>query len=237
MKRAAIALASLSALALVACQNADEVASQQAPPAPMPAAEMPPAAAEPEPAPSAAAQGPQTTAEASLLSEPQWVVLFAGQDLSSFDTVGDVEWGIVEDYVESEGGTASFLVTRGAYTDFLLHAEFWTNPEANSGIFLRCQNPEQPNAEICYEVNIFDQNPNPDNRTGAIINHVPPMANIEAANQWNTFEITAQGPRIEVRLNGTLTAELEDDELASGPIGFQNNGGLVRFRNIRLRPL
>ena len=179
----------------------------------------------------------QTTTQASLLSEPEWAILFAGHDLSSFNAVGDAVWNIVDDYVEADGYLTSFLVTRGHYTDFLLQAEFWPGAGANSGIFIRNGDPQAISATGGYEINIFDTNENLDNRTGSVVNHLPPMATVLTEEQWNTYEITAQGNRITVMLNGTLTADLEDDTHASGPIAFQNNGGLIRFRNIRLRPL
>jgi hypothetical protein len=63
------------------------------------------------------------------------------------------------------------------------------------------------------------------------------MAEVIAGGKWNRYEIKAEGSRIVVHLNGTLVADLDDDTHASGPIAFQNNGGLIRFRNIRIRPL
>ena len=63
------------------------------------------------------------------------------------------------------------------------------------------------------------------------------MTSIEAGGQWNTYEITAEGSHIVVHLNGTLVADLEDESYASGPIALQNNGGLIRFRNVQVKPL
>ena len=179
----------------------------------------------------------QTTTQASLLSEPEWAILFAGHDLSSFNEVGDAVWNIIDDYVEADGFENSYLVTRGHYTDFLLQAEFWPSAGSNSGIFIRNGDPQAISAMGGYEINIYDTNPNPDNMTGSVVGHMPPMTTVMTEEQWNTYEITAQGNRIIARVNGTLTADLEDDTHANGPIAFQNNGGLIRFRNLRLRPL
>ena len=44
---------------------------------------------------------PSTTTQASLLSDSGWVILFDGQDLSSFNEIGDGNWTIVDSYVES----------------------------------------------------------------------------------------------------------------------------------------
>ena len=239
MKRATTALLCLSGLILAGCEPADET----------PAAELSPAETasgngSPEATPSddaadsvAPAQMAQTTTQASLLSEPNWVILFAGHDLSTFNEVGEAEWNIIDDYVEADGYLNSFLVTRGHYTDFLLQAEFWPGAGANSGIFIRNDDPQAISAMGGYEINIFDTNETLDNRTGSVVNHMPPMTTVMTEEQWNTYEIMAQGNRITVRMNGTLTADLEDETHASGPIAFQNNGGLIRFRNLRLRPL
>ncbi len=229
MKRATTALLCLSGLILAGCEPADE----------MPAAELSSAAMPSDDAAdsTAPAQMAQTTTQASLLSEPNWVILFAGHDLSTFNEVGEAEWNIIDDYVEADGYLNSYLVTRGHYTDFLLQAEFWPGAGANSGIFIRNDDPQAISAMGGYEINIFDTNETLDNRTGSVVNHMPPMTTVMTEEQWNTYEIMAQGNRITVRMNGTLTADLEDETHASGPIAFQNNGGLIRFRNLRLRPL
>ena len=90
-------------------------------------------------------------------------------------------------------------------------------------------------AEIGYEINIYDTTENPDNRTGAIIRFSPPLVQVVAGEKWTKYEIKAEGTRIVVHLNGILVADLDDDTYTSGPIALQNNGGLIRFRNIRIR--
>lgn len=227
------ALLCLSGFFLMACEPSGEMAASDEPAAENGSSEAMSDASELQ----ASEPIAQTTTQASLLSEPEWVILFAGHDLTSFNAVGDAEWNIIDDYVEADGYTGSFLVTRGHYTDFLLQAEFWPGAASNSGIFIRNGDPQAISAMGGYEINIYDTNENLDNRTGSIVGHVPPLTEVMSEEQWNTYEITAQGNRITVVLNGTLTAELEDDTHANGPIAFQNNGGLIRFRNIRLRPL
>lgn len=227
----------LSGIVLAACEPSGEMSGSDESAAEASAengtAEAMPDAAELE----ASTPIAQTTTQASLLSEPEWVILFAGHDLSSFNEVGDAEWNIIDDYVEADGYENSYLVTRGHYTDFVLQAEFWPSAGSNSGIFIRNGDPQAISAMGGYEINIYDTNPNPDNMTGSVVGHMPPMTSVMTEEQWNTYEITAQGNRITARVNGTLTADLEDDTHANGPIAFQNNGGLIRFRNIRLRPL
>ena len=138
---------------------------------------------------------------------------------------------------DNDGMIARQLTQRVTQRDFRLHVEFWPGAESNSGIFIRCEDPAAVSAISCYEINIFDTNENPDNRTGSIVNHAPPLTTTEAEEQWNTYDIVAEGSRIVVTLNGNVTAEIDDDSHANGPFALQNNGGLIRFRNVRLQPL
>ena len=83
----------------------------------------------------------------------------------------------------------------------------------------------------------FDQRPDQTYRTGAIVNFAEPMAQIDAANQWNTFDIVMDGDHLMVTMNGTLMVDTRDSSFAAGPIAFQWSAGTVRVRNLRLRPL
>ena len=174
---------------------------------------------------------------ASTPAETEWVTLFDGTDLNQFTQVGEAQWNIIDDYVEADGYQWSYLVTKESYGDFQLKLEFWPSQDANSGVYIRCQNRDEIKAESGYEINIYDTNENPDNRTGSIIHFTPPLTAIEAGSQWNTYEIIAKGSHIVVHLNDTLVADLEDQSYASGPIALQNNGGLIRFRNVQVKPL
>jgi hypothetical protein len=130
---------------------------------------------------------------------------------------------------------AGFLVTHESYGDFQLEVEFFVSPDANSGVFLRCANPAKPGASTCYEVNIFDQRRDPTYRTGAIVGVAKPTVQVDAGNRWNTYHIEAHGRHLVVKLNGQTTVDVEDDKLATGPIGLQYAGGQVKFRSVRIR--
>jgi hypothetical protein len=119
-----------------------------------------------------------------------------------------------------------------------MRAEFWVTPDANSGIFIRCQDPAKVGAATCYEVNIFDTRPDPAYRTGAIVDVAKPAdMTIKTGNRWNTYEITARGPRLIVRLNGTQTVDVQDKKFARGPFALQAGAGTVRFRSVQIREI
>jgi hypothetical protein len=183
-----------------------------------------------------AGMGPQTTG---------WENLIDGeQGLSNFHPIGEANWRSEQGAIVADRGAGGFLVSNKPYRDFHLRAEFWAEPTTNSGIFLRATNPAKIEAVSSYEVNIFDQRPDPIYGTGAIVNvaKVAPMP--KAGGQWNVYEITAKGSHLTVMLNGVKTADVEDAKFPEGPVALQyalgaNNipGGAIKFRKVQIRPL
>lgn len=165
------------------------------------------------------------------------IVLFDGTSLGHFAVVGGAEWALEDDTVVSAGPVSGFLLSHEAFGDFRLHAEFFASADANSGIFIRCQDPATITPDSCYEVNIFDRRPDPAYRTGSIVHVAEPLVQIDAVGQWNSFEIEAVGDRLTVHMSGVLTAEASDGRLASGRIALQYAAGQVAFRNVRLERL
>jgi hypothetical protein len=138
--------------------------------------------------------------------------------------------------VQADKGNG-FLLTKNLYADFQLKAEFWVDDDANSGVFLRCENPRQVTAMNAYEVNIYDKRPDQTYATGAIVDVAKPLTPMKAGGKWNTFEITAQGPHMIVVMNGTKTVDVQNSAHARGPIGLQYGGGVVKFRLLQIKPL
>jgi hypothetical protein len=104
-------------------------------------------------------------------------------------------------------------------------------------VFLRCENPQQISAMNAYEVNVYDKRPDQTYATGAIVDVAKPLTPMKAGGKWNTFEITAQGPHMVVVLNGTKTVDAQHSGHARGPIGLQYGAGVVKFRNVQIKPL
>jgi hypothetical protein len=102
------------------------------------------------------------------LSQGGGTVLFDGKNLDNFDKVGDANWRIEDGSAVADRGNG-FLVTKASYGDFQLRAEFWVGPDANSGIFIRCTDAAKITATNAYEVNIWDDRPEKDYATGAIV--------------------------------------------------------------------
>ena len=166
-----------------------------------------------------------------------WVTLFDGSNLNDWNQIGDANWKIVDGAVQADKGNG-FLVSKNSYGNFQLRAEFWVDTAANSGIFIRCTNPEKVGTDSSYEVNIFDTRPDPSYGTGAIVNvaKVSPMP--KAGEKWNNYEVTANGPKLTVTLNGVRTVDgVEDSKFASGRIALQYGAGVVKFRKVQVKPI
>jgi hypothetical protein len=177
---------------------------------------------------------------AAAQTGPGWVMLVDGTKMGEWDRVGESNWrledgAIVADKRTGEG--AAHLVSKTPYKDFEIYVEFWASDDANSGIFLRCANPKQITDRSCYEVNIFDQRPDPSYGTGGIVHfaEVHPMP--KAGGKWNTFEITAKGRLISVKLNGQKTVELHNGLFVEGPFTLQHGAGVIKFRKVAIKPL
>lgn len=166
--------------------------------------------------------------------------LFNEQDLDNWRQVGAANWQVSErEITVSATAGDGMLVSRDSYTDFKLSLEFWVDEQVNSGIFIRCADTDEFTPLNCYEMNIWDKHPNQDFRTGSIVTLVsPPLAQVNSINKWNTYEITAKGNKLQVAVNGIVTARLQDDKHSSGYIALQcANNGKVRFKNIFLEVL
>ena len=176
-----------------------------------------------------------------------WVTLVDGQSgLDNWNRVGDANWRAEGGAIVADRGKGGYLVSKNTYADFEIRAEFWAETDTNSGIFMRCADPTKIGAATCYEVNIWDIRPEPKYGTGAIVDvaAVPvPIAN-KAGGRWSTYEITAKGPQLTVRLYGVTTVSIQDRKLASGPFALQYGagvknaqGGAIKWRKVQIRAL
>lgn len=168
--------------------------------------------------------------------QADWTTILEGTTLKGWDVVGNANWSVADGAVQASSGTG-FLVSPMSYTDFQITAEFWVTGDANSGIFVRLQDPTSITATNSYEVNIYDRRPDPAFRTGGIVDIAKPMTMITTGGKWNTIDITARGTKLIVLMNGIKMVDVDDKKYARGPIALQYGAGTVKFKNVRLRTL
>jgi hypothetical protein len=178
-------------------------------------------------------------------SESGWITLVDGttKSLDNWNRIGDANWRIEDGALVADKGQGGYLVSKNSYKDFEIRAEFWADHNTNSGIFLRAADPKKIGAVSSYEVNIYDQRPEPKYGTGAIVDvaAVDPMP--KAGGKWNTYLITAKGSQLTVVLNGQQTVNVSDNKHGEGPFALQYGmngkeaGGVIKWRKVEIKPL
>ena len=191
----------------------------------------------------------------TVRAQDGWTALFDGKTLNGWTVIGGVQWTVTDGAISAEPvrqkvppfGNAKqtwpqgFLRTTESFGDFELTAEFWSEQDTNSGLFIRCAAPTSPSGlGSCYEINISD--PHATSPTGSIVGvHSTLPHRVQSAGKWSRFDVVADGSHLVVKVNGETTTDARDEKLREGAIGLQAGGptgsGPIKFRNIRIRPL
>jgi len=193
----------------------------------------------------------------------EWRQLFNGKDLSGWEQVGPGKFVVENGQLKTEGGMGMILFPAEKFGNSVIRVVYTVKDnDVNSGVFIRL--PEKPADEwqavnTGYEVQI-------DNGTrhvggefhcsGVLYSMTKAMAHPQKKpGEWNTLEITLDGPRTIVFLNGekvtdfkegdAVPAKTRDFEPERGPrplsgyIGIQNHDDLstAYFKEIAIKPL
>lgn len=172
-----------------------------------------------------------------------WETLFDGKSLDNFDRVGDANWRIENGLAIADKGQG-YLLTKKSYKDFTIRAEFYAEPDTNSGIFIRCNNRKDIGAANCYEFNIWDTRPGQEYSTGGIVDTAKVNPPPKAGGKWNTYEVTAKGDHLTSVLNGVKVAEAHNGKHSEGPFALQRFNGndktspiAIKWRKVQIKPL
>jgi hypothetical protein len=176
---------------------------------------------------------------------PRWgkaVELFNGKDLDGWKPRPPAEksgW-IARDGLLVNARPGTDLVSKQAFEDFRLQAEFRYPKKSNSGLYLRGR----------YEVQIEDnygEEPDP-HSIGGVYGFLPPRINAaRKPGEWQTLDVTLVGRVVTVVFNGETVIDrltipgitggaLDSDEGAPGPILVQGDHGPIEFRKLTLTP-
>ena len=181
-----------------------------------------------------------------------WVSLFDGKTMKGWSSVGAAQWAVADGTLSANPSAqpqitgadgkptqpSGFLRTDAPYANFELTAEFHSEKNTNSGIFVRCTAGQTISQTTCYEVNISDNHAT--HPTGSIVGmHSTLPTRPATAGKWSTLEIAANGSHIVVKVDGKTTLDVKDEKFSSGSIALQAGGpngpGPIQFRNIRIR--
>lgn len=175
-----------------------------------------------------------------LAAQGAEVVLFDGKSLDHFDLVGESKWRIEDGAAVAEGKMPTplnFIMSKQKFKNFVATLEFWASDDANSGLYFRCSDAQKYTDRTCYEVNIFDQRPDPTYGTGSIVHHAEVNPMPKAGGKWNTIELTAKDRQLTVVFNGQKTVEARSGMWVEGPIGVQHGQGTIKVRKLVVKPL
>lgn len=185
--------------------------------------------------------------------------LFNGKDLDGWQQVGPGSFVVKGGVMKTQGGMGMLWYTREKIGHATIRVVFkLTGKESDSGVFIRIpERPTEPWMPINrgYEVEIGDW-PDDYSCTGVLYTFTRALARpIKSLGEWNTLQITIDGPRTVVYLNAVKVTDFKEGQPVppkhpgsedpdrgpredSGYIGLQNHpGSAVYFKEVSIEPL
>ena len=211
-----------------------------------------------------------------LAQSDGWIQLFNGKNLDGWKHVGPGSMTVEDGLMRTRGGMGLLYWTLGPVGNCTIRVVYKMRDENdNSGVFIRIPiEPREPWMPVHYGYEVqIDNHPETSNEdeyhvTGTLYSLTKPLAKPgKPGPQWNTMEITLDGPRTVVMLNGVkVTDYTEGDPVPDrkfwfegmrgrrpnfGWIGLQNHGDfdqekgkytnedkdVVFFKEVAIKPL
>ena len=196
----------------------------------------------------------------SKKNERGFVALFDGTNMDAWQ--GNTQEYVLENGcivmqpTQEMGGN---LYSKDQYSDFILRFEFLLTPGANNGLGIRHDIVPNDKGYSGMELQILD-NEDPQYKDlkpyqyhGSVYGISPAKRGyLKRPGEWNTQEVIAKGDHITVKVNGKVilrtnlieaVKNMPSDSYSkavfnpSGHIAFLGHGSVVKFRNIRIKPL
>jgi 3-keto-disaccharide hydrolase len=185
--------------------------------------------------------------------------LFDGKNLEGWEHVGPGSFIVEGGTLKTQGGMGLLWFTREKIGRARLQVVFkLTGKGSDSGVFIRIpEKPTEPWMPVNrgYEVEIGDW-PDDYSCTGVLYTFTKALARpIKPLGEWNTLEITLDGPHTVVFLNGVKVTDFKEGDPVlpkptgsidpdrgprqdTGYVGLQNHpGDPVYFKEVSLTPL
>ena len=163
----------------------------------------------------------------------EWKQLFDGKDLVGWKHVGPGYMTVEDGLIVTHGGMGLLYWTGGKLGDCTIRVVFrMRDHNDNSGVFIRI--PIEPREEWMpvhygYEVQIDNEADGEDEYhiTGMLYSLTKPLARTgKPGPEWNTMEITLDGTRTIVVLNGSKVADYtEGDPVPERKFNFEPQRG------------
>jgi hypothetical protein len=185
--------------------------------------------------------------------------LFNGRNLDGWAWVDNEGFRVEDGAIRTQGRKGMLWYTREKIGNAVLRVVYkMSTPEGNSGIFIRIPNePKTERDAIHYGIEVqIDERDNDWHCTGVLYSMTKALARpAKPAGEWNTMEITLDGLRTVVHLNGVKVTDYDGvspvaertksyeperrPRPESGYIGLQNHDerAVLYFREISVAPL
>jgi hypothetical protein len=196
--------------------------------------------------------------------DTNWVQLFNGQDFTGWVHVGPGTMIIDSGLMHTEGGMGLLYYAPRKFSNCVIRVVYrMAHVNDNSGVFIRIPiEPLEPWMPVFYGYEVqIDNHPETSGEdeyhiSGTLYSLTKPLAKPgRPGPEWNTMEITLDGPRTKVVLNGVLVTDYTEGQPTTvrkydfepfrglrpneGYIGLQNESdhSVVYFKEISERPL
>lgn len=183
--------------------------------------------------------------------------VFNGKDLTGWAGAAD-NYEVVDGAIRCKEGKGGILHTKDEYSNFVVRLEFKLPPSGNNGLAIRTDGTGDPAYNAMCELQVLDSEHANYAKLDARQYHASAYGMVaakrgflRAAETWNYQEVTVDGSKIKVELNGNviLNADLSTvteymngtphpgKDRKSGFFGFAGHGDAVSFRNVSIKPL
>jgi len=185
--------------------------------------------------------------------------VFNGRDFAGWAGPTN-EYEIVKGSIRCKKGKGGTIFTTNEYSDFMARLEFKLPPGGNNGLAIRYPGHGDTAYDGMCELQVLDDNYekatgekiDPRQAHGSAYGMVAAVRGYQRPiGEWNFQEVTVQGSKIKVELNGTvilncdLSAVTEfmgegthpGKDRTKGHFGFAGHNDPVEFRNIQIRTL
>ena len=176
-------------------------------------------------------------------------------------------WSVKDGVLVCRGEPLGYLYTNAEYTSFKLIVEWRWAPGAaarlgktpNSGVLMRVdREPKPKGVPRAYEAQLQagsagdlygfwglpldgDAARRREAKGHELLGDMVGFRKIEAAEkaegEWNTYEITLDGPSLVVLVNGKRVNEAKGAAVVPGRIALQSEGGEIHFRRVEIWPI
>ena len=170
-----------------------------------------------------------------LAQSDGWIQLFNGKDLTGWKHVGPGHMAVENGLIRTHGGMGLLYWTAGPLGNCTLRVVYkMMHENDNSGVFIRIPiEPREPWMPVHYGYEVqIDNHPEAVGEdeyhvTGTLYSLTKPLAKPgKPGPEWNTMEITLDGPRTIVLVNGVkVTDYTEGDPVQERKFWFEGTRG------------